>query len=58
MTKNEYGAMVVLSLEAYSKLTDGVEIALDEADRYAMENQSKYTHEKVFSNLRRRINMI
>ncbi len=50
--------MVVLSLEAYSKLTDGVEIALDEADRYAMGNQSKYTHEKVFSNLRRQINMI
>lgn len=58
LTKNGYGAMGVLSLEAYSKLTDGVETALDEADRYAMENQSRYTHEKVFSNLRRRINMI
>ena len=56
LTKNGYGAMVVLSLEAYSKLTDGVEAALDEADRYASENEKRYTHEEVFSNLRRRVN--
>ena len=48
--------MVVLSLEAYSRLTDGVEYALDEADRAAMEDNRRYTHEEVFSNLRRRIN--
>ena len=29
LTKNGYGSMVVLSLEAYSRLTDGVEQALD-----------------------------
>lgn len=56
LTKNGYGSMVVLSLEAYSKLTDGVEAALDEADVCATENQSRYTHEEVFSNLRRRVN--
>ena len=56
LTKNGYGAMVVLSLEAYSRLTDGVENALDEADRAAMEDNRRYTHEDVFSNLRRRIN--
>ena len=56
LTKNGYGAMVVLSLEAYSRLTDGVESALDEADRAAMEDNRRYTHEDVFSNLRRRIN--
>ena len=56
LTKNGYGAMVVLSLEAYSRLTDGVENALDEADRAAMEDNRRYTHEEVFSNLRRRIN--
>ncbi len=56
LTKNGYGAMVVLSLEAYSKLTDGVESALDEADRYALENEKRYMHEEVFSNVRRRIN--
>ena len=56
LTKNGYGKMVVLSLEAYSKLTDGVELALDEADRLAEEDSIRYTHEEVFSNLRRRIN--
>ena len=55
LTKNGYGAMVVLSLEAYSRLTDGVEAALDEADGYASENEKRYTHEEVFSNLRRRV---
>lgn len=56
LTKNGYGAMVVLSLEAYSRLTDGVETAFDKADKCAEENQSRYTHEEVFSNLRRRVN--
>lgn len=56
LTKNGYGAMVVLSLEAYSRLTDGVETALDEADRVAMDDERRFTHEEVFSNLRRRVN--
>lgn len=56
LTKNGYGAMVVLSLEAYSRLTDGVESALDEADKASMEDDRRYTHEEVFSNLRRRVN--
>ncbi|RGS28321.1 type II toxin-antitoxin system Phd/YefM family antitoxin [Eubacterium sp. AF22-8LB] len=33
LTKNGYGAMVVLSLEEYASLIDNVEIKLDEADR-------------------------
>ena len=48
--------MVVLSLDAYSRLTDGVEAALDEADQFAVENETRYTHEEVFENLRRKIN--
>ena len=56
LTKNGYGTMVVLSLEAYSKLTDGVETALDEADKYAEENHERLTHEEVFARLRRRGN--
>ena len=56
LTKNGYGAMVVLSLEAYSRLTDGVETALDEADRAALDDERRFTHEEVFSNLRRRVN--
>ena len=38
LTKNGYGAMVVLSLEEYSRLTDGVEAALDKADRLSTED--------------------
>ena len=56
LAKNGYGAMVVLSLEAYSRLTDGVETALDVADKLAEEDDKRYTNEEVFSNLRRRIN--
>jgi hypothetical protein len=48
--------MVVLSLDAYSRLTDGVESALDEADRMAMEDKTRLSHEEVFSGLRRRVN--
>lgn len=56
LTKNGYGTMVVLSLEAYSDLTGGVESALDLADKVAEESSKRYTHEEVFSNLRRGIN--
>ena len=56
LTKNGYGTMVVLSLEEYSKLTDGVEAALDKADRIASEGTDRMSHEEVFGNLRRKIN--
>lgn len=56
LTKNGYGSMVVLSLEAYSKLTDGVESALDEADQMATVDDKRYSHEEVFSRIRRRVN--
>lgn len=56
LTKNGYGTMVVLSLEAYSKLTDRVELALDEADFAAENDARRYTHEEVFTKIRRRIN--
>ena len=55
LTKNGYGAMVVLSLEEYSKLTDVVEAALDKAE-FAAENDTRMSHEEVFGNLRRKIN--
>lgn len=57
LTKNGYGAMVVLSLDMYSQLTDGVEAALDEADRAATEDSRRMTHEEVFGSLRRKINV-
>lgn len=56
LTKNGYGAMVVLSLDAYARLTEGVESALDEADRMAAEDKTRLSHEVVFGGLRRRVN--
>lgn len=56
LTKNGYGTMVVLSLEEYSKLTDGAELLLDEADKAVIEDNRRFTHEEVFANLRRRVN--
>lgn len=53
LTKNGYGAMVVLSLDAYARLTEGVESALDEADRMAMEDKARLSYEEVFEGLRR-----
>ncbi len=56
LTKNGYGSMVVLSLEAYSQLTEGIEKSLDFADRVAEGSSYRVTHEEGFANLRRRLN--
>lgn len=56
LTKNGYGAMVVLSLDAYARLTEGAESALDEADRMAVEDKTRLSHEEVFGGLRKRVN--
>lgn len=52
LTKNGYGAMVVMSLEQYSLLTDSIEKRLDEADRMAQMNEERLSHETVFQNIR------
>lgn len=52
LTKNGYGAMVVLSIEAYSALTDRTERALDEADLYAENHSERMSHDDVFGKLR------
>jgi PHD/YefM family antitoxin component YafN of YafNO toxin-antitoxin module len=52
LTKNGYGAMVVMSLEKYAELTDDVELKLDEADRAAEASSIRYSHEEVFSRLK------
>ena len=44
--------MVVLSIEAFSKLIDYTENALDEADQYAVSTARRMTHEEVFSGIR------
>ena len=56
LTKNGYGAMVVLSLEEYSKLTDSAELALDKTDKAAGESNVRMSHEDVFGNLRGKLN--
>lgn len=52
LTKNGYGAMVVLSLEEYENLIDNVEMKLGEADRQAEMTKERLSHETVFSNVR------
>ena len=55
LTKNGYGAMVLISLEHYEELTNDVELALDEADRAADLSDTRYSSEEVFDRVRRRI---
>ena len=55
LTKNGYGSMVVMSLEQYSALTDGIELALDEADQAAAVSDVRYSADEVFSRVRRSI---
>ena len=55
LTKNGYGSMVVMSIDKYCELTDDVEIKLDEAEREADITDTRYSHDDVFSNIRRKI---
>ena len=55
LTKNGYGSMVVMSLEQYSALTDGIELALDEADRAAEASDVRCTAGEVFGRVRKNI---
>ena len=52
LTKNGYGAMVVMSLAKYAEFTDDIELKLDEADRAAASSNVRYTHDEVFSRLK------
>ena len=56
LTKNGYGAMVVMSLESYAELTDDIELKLDEADRAAALSDVRYTHDEIFSRLKEGLN--
>lgn len=49
--KNVSPMSVVLSLEEYSKLTDGVGNVMDEADPAAESDSRRYTHNEVFEDL-------
>ena len=52
LTKNGYGSMVLLSIEAYSSLVESTERALDEADLAAAQNPARLSHADVFDSLR------
>ena len=56
VTKNGYGTMVIMSVEQYSALTDGIEHKLDEADEVAKKSDVRYSASKVFGKVRSRIN--
>jgi len=53
LTKNGYGAMVVMSLEKYSELTNNIEFKLNEADYAAAMSDVRHTHKEVFSRLKK-----
>lgn len=55
LTKNGYGAMVVMSIEQYSNLVDNVELKLDEADFEAKSTTTRLTHQDVFEEARKAI---
>ena len=56
LTKNGYGTMVVMSIEAYSRLSEPEEHIMDVADEAAEATDVRLTHDKVFGGLRRKIN--
>ena len=55
LTKNGYGTMVVMSIEEYSRLTDPVEMALDQADMQATSSSKRLSAEEVFSAARKAV---
>ena len=55
LTKNGYGTMVLLSIEQYAALTEGITQKLDEADRLAEQSAERLTHEEVFGKVRRAV---
>ena len=54
LTKNGYGSMVVMSLDQYSRMTDEIELKLDEADIAASISSERHTADEVFSRARER----
>ena len=56
LTKNGYGAMVVLSLDAYSRMTEPEEYIMDGADAAATSTDLRLAHDEVFGSIRERFN--
>ena len=56
LTKNGYGAMVVLSLDSYSRMTEPEEYIMDVADAAAASSDSRLTHDEVFGAIKEKLN--
>ena len=56
LTKDGYGSMVVMSIEAYSRLAEPEEHIMDVADMAAEKTDVRLSYEEVFDNLRNKIN--
>ena len=56
LTKNGYGSMVVMSIEEYSRITDMIEMKLDEAEIQSKLTSERLTHEEVFTSARSILN--
>ncbi len=57
LTKNGYGAMVVLSLDAYSRMTEPEEYIMDVADAAAASTNMRMSHDEVFSSIKELLNV-
>jgi len=57
LTKNGYGDMVVMSVEQYEAFRQErrIDVALQEAQREALENPTRYDFDEVSSNLRKKL---
>ena len=55
LTKNGYGTMVVMGIEQYSSLTEMIERKLDEADKFAEIDSTRYTEDEVFERDRKSV---
>ena len=56
LTKNGYGTMVVLSMEEYSRLTEGYDLALMQAEVAAQSDETRYSRDEVYHKIKERIN--
>lgn len=53
LTKNGYGRMVIMSMQAYAKLSGDINAFLAESDYEADQSSVRLTHDQVFSKLRK-----
>ena len=55
LTKNGYGSMVVMSIQAYENISNNIESKLDEADNYADISDIRLSHDEIFGKLKNKL---